>query len=60
MVKEYEFWMKNRITECGLNQYNSSATEKEIYAFVKEVATRGILKETDDNAFDKAKKTKQF
>lgn len=55
MVKEYEFWMKNRITECGLNQYNSSATEKEIYAFVKEVATRGILKETDDDAFDKAK-----
>ena len=55
MRREYEFWMKSRNTDCGLNQYSSSATKEEIERFVDEVALRGILKKNDCDAYEKSK-----
>jgi alpha,alpha-trehalase len=29
LEKEYQFWMKERLTNCGLNRYSSSASDNE-------------------------------
>lgn len=48
MKTEYNFWMKNRITEIGLNQYGSNATKKEVEDFFDELKGRGISLEKWD------------
>ena len=40
MKTEYGFWMKNRTTEIGLNQYGASPTDEEIFDFYDELAGR--------------------
>lgn len=40
---EYSFWMKNRSTAIGLNQYNSNPTDKEIEDFYVELKGRGAF-----------------
>ncbi len=41
LEKEYfDFWMKKRITSCGLNRYYTSATDEEADEFYQYVGTR--------------------
>ena len=41
--KEYEFWMRERQTPIGLNQYNARPSEQELSVFYKEeLAGRGV------------------
>ena len=57
MVKEYEFWMSERILPCGLNRYASSASANDMKNFVEEVAQRGIV---DGNDAETEKKVKHL
>lgn len=41
--KEYAFWMENRLTALGLNQYNSSPTKEQIEFYYGELNSRGLL-----------------
>lgn len=45
MKMEYSFWMKNRATEIGLNQYGADPTDEEICAFYDELAGRNNFKD---------------
>ncbi len=45
MKAEYSFWMKNRITELGLNQYGANPTDQEIYDFYNELKGRDNFKD---------------
>lgn len=38
--REYDFWMKERITPCGLNSYGHSATSEELVDFYNGLAHR--------------------
>ena len=40
MKTEYAFWMRERMTEIGLNQYNATPSEKEILDFYNELKSR--------------------
>ncbi len=42
---EYGFWMKNRMTPMGLNQYGANPTEEEIFDFYDELAGRDNFKD---------------
>ena len=53
MRAEYEFWMSERLTPCGLNRYGSCATDKtKIAAFNREIAQRLNLKHYDGEESD--------
>ena len=41
--KEYSFWMQNRNTEIGLNQYKANPSKEEIQDFYVELKKRNIL-----------------
>lgn len=55
MTKEYEFWMKERITPCGLNCYGSNSDSKTLRAFYGRMCERlGLTeKDNDENTFAK-------
>lgn len=51
MQREYHWWMANRMTPIGLNQYNAMPTDGEIFEFYEELKGRdnfkGIAKEKE-------------
>ena len=55
MVKEYNFWMNQRMTRCGLNRYLSNANDEETEEFIREISLRKILDVKDINVKEKAK-----
>ena len=55
MSREYEFWMTQRSTPCGLNRYASSATEEDVTAFFGELSSRGILDPGEPDARSRAR-----
>lgn len=47
---EYSFWMKNRISDCGLNVYGDNATDKELKEFFVAISPRvGNCGNDDEN-----------
>ena len=58
MEKEYEFWMKERVTPIGLNKYGHSATDEWLVSFCNGICQR--LKISQDTYEDKVEQGGHF
>ena len=57
VIKEYDFWMNQRITPLGLNRYGNQASDEELAGFWLYVKNRLQL---DDDEVDPIEKGSHF